>query len=58
MRERAERKKKSKRAREREIERERETQLYKNRYGGLVVIPEVIDNIRSKRGTFDWLLAN
>ena len=33
------------------------TQLYKNRCCGLVVIPEVIDDIRSKRGTFDWLTA-
>ena len=32
-------------------------QLYKNRFCGLVVIPEVINNIRSKRGTFDWLMA-
>ena len=29
------------------------SQLYKNRFCGLVVIPEVIDNIRSKHGTFD-----
>ena len=34
------------------------SQLYKNRFCGLVVIPEVIDNIQSKRGTFDWLMAN
>ena len=33
-------------------------QLYKNRFCGLVVIPEVRDDIRSKRGTFDWLMAN
>ena len=32
-------------------------QLYKNRFCGLVVIPEVIDNIKSKHGTFDWLMA-
>ena len=25
---------------------------------GPVVIPEVIDDIRSKLGTFDWLMAN
>jgi hypothetical protein len=34
------------------------SQLYKNRFCGLVVIPEVIEDIRSKRGTFDWLMAN
>ena len=33
-------------------------QLFKNRFCGLVVISEVIDDIRSKRGTFDWLMAN
>ena len=33
-------------------------QLYKNRFCGLVVIPEVFDDIRSKCGTFDWLMAN
>ena len=32
-------------------------QLYKNQFCGLVFIPEVIDDIRSKRGTFDWLMA-
>ena len=34
-----------------------QTQLYNNRFCGLVVIPEVIDDIRSKHGTFDWLTA-
>ena len=33
------------------------SQLYKNQFCGLVVIPEVSDDIRSKRGTFDWLMA-
>ena len=33
-------------------------QLYKNRFCGLGVITEVIDDIRSIRGTFDWLMAN
>ena len=33
------------------------TQLYKNRFCGLVVIPEVSNDIRSKRGTFDWPMA-
>ena len=35
-----------------------DAQLYQNQFCGLVVIPEVIDDIRSKRGTFDWLTAN
>ena len=34
------------------------SQLYKNRFCGLVVIPEVINDIRLKCGTFDWLRAN
>ena len=33
------------------------TQLYKNQFCRLVLIPVVIDNIRSKCGTFDWLMA-
>ena len=31
-------------------------QLYKNRFCELVLIPVVINNIRSKCGTFDWLM--
>jgi hypothetical protein len=33
-------------------------QLYKNRFCGLGLTPVVSDDIRSKRGTFDWLTLN
>ena len=34
------------------------TQLYNNQFCGLVVVTEVIDDIKSKCGTVDWLKAN